>query len=177
MITPSYLPMGNKCNSRHKLAQDILIKDDGTRRKSFDPYDCQEIKLSVEPSQPFAGKLTSTGQLPKWQIDFQPDCEEVSTWDEVFHIKERYEENMLNEEFYSWLRYFESWCKSASLSASSDQGLVDALRRYATHCEDMGIGDRAFLKAAVFRMLQSQCQQGNQRLIDLLKDVMTDRSS
>ena len=72
---------------------------------------------------------------------------------------------------------FESWCKSASLSASSDQGLVDALRRYATHCEDMGIGDRAFLKAAVFRMLQSQCQQGNQRLIDLLKDVMTDRSS
>lgn len=78
------VPMGNKCNSRYKLAEDILRKGDGTRRKSFDPYDFPEIKLSLENSQPFAGEVKSTCQLPLWQIDFEPDSEEIATWDEVF---------------------------------------------------------------------------------------------
>ncbi len=96
--------MGNKCNSRYKLAQDILTKKDGTRRKSFDPYNHGEISLSLNNSQPFAGK---NGQLPRWQIEFSPNTEEIITWDEVFHIRERYEKNVLNEEFKSWLRSFQ----------------------------------------------------------------------
>ena len=46
--------------------------------------------------------------------------------------------------------------------------LVDGINHYATLYEEMGISDRAFLKAAVFRMLHIQCQQGNQRLISFL---------
>ena len=32
------VPMGNKCNSKYKLAQDILYNDDGERRRSFYTY-------------------------------------------------------------------------------------------------------------------------------------------
>ncbi len=59
------VPMCNKCNAKYKHAQDILTKKDGTRRKSFDPYNCTGIKLSLQNSQPFAGKFTTTGQLPR----------------------------------------------------------------------------------------------------------------
>ena len=166
------VPMCNKCNSGYKLAQNMLYRTDGTRRKSFDPYNCSGIQLSLENSKPFAGTLTPTGQLPQWKIEFSPNTEEVTTWDEVFHIRERYERDVLNEEFKSWLDNFKSWCHSAKVAPSSDEEWVDAINRYATLHEDMGIGDRAFLKAAVFRMLQVHCQNGDQRLIKLIRDVV-----
>ncbi|MBN3873875.1 hypothetical protein [Nostoc sp. JL33] len=166
------VPMCNKCNS-YKLAQDILVKKDGTRRKSFDPYNCTEIRLSLENSQPFAGTITPTGQIPKWQIDFQPNTEEITTWDEVFHIRERYERNELDPKFKSWMDDFKRWCKSAKILPSSDQELVEAINRYATYYEEMGISDRAFLKASVFRMLHTHCQQGDQRLIFFIMSNLT----
>ncbi len=171
------VPMGNKCNSRYKLAQDILYKADGTRRKSFDPYSHPiEIRLSLDNSQPFAGKRTPS-QLPRWQIEFSPDIEEVITWDEVFSIRERYERDVLDAEFISWLRYFKSWCKSAKIAPSSDPELVDALNRCATHCEEMGMSERAFLKASMFRMLQTHCQQDNQQLISFLMDIVNPKET
>jgi hypothetical protein len=164
--------MGNKCNSRYKLDEDILRKGDGTRRKSFDPYNFSGIKLSLENSQPFAGKLESTGQLPSWQIDFQPDSEEITTWDEVFHLRERYRRDVLDESFLTWLRHFKAWCKSAGTVPSSPQELIDAVKKFALLQEEMGFEDKSFLKAAVFHMLHKHCLQGDQRLISLMSDVV-----
>lgn len=45
---------------------------------------------------------------------------------------------------------------------------MDAIKRYADDRELEGFGERAFLKAAVFRMLHIHCQEGNQRLIDFI---------
>jgi len=167
------VPMCNKCNSR-KLAQDILTKKNGTRRKSFDPYsyNCTGIKLSLENSQPFAGKLTPTGQLPLWEIEFKPDSEEVGTWDEVFHIQERYKRDVLDAEFNTWLRHFKSFLKSQNTPHSSDEELVDAIAGYATYNESLGMSERAFLKAAVFRMLHTHCKKGDQQLMDFIRDVV-----
>ncbi|WP_414564764.1 MULTISPECIES: hypothetical protein [unclassified Anabaena] len=166
------VPMGNKCNSSYKRAEDILIRKDGTRRKSFDPYNCTRIRLSLKNSQPFAGTRTPIGQIPRWQIEFEPNTEEVITWDEVFYIRERYERDVLNPKFKSWLDDFKHWCKSAQIAPSSDKELMDGLNRYATLYEEMGISDRAFLKAAVFRMLHTHCQQGDQRLISFIMNIV-----
>ena len=170
------VPMGNKCNSRYKWAEDILIKKGkkgGTRRKSFDPYNFTiGIIFSLENSQPFAGKLESTGQLPQWQIEFSPNIEEVITWDEVFHIQERYKRDILDAEFKTWLGQFKSWCKYRNIVPSSHQELLDEIDRYANYYEDQGMSDRAFLKAAVFRMLHTHCQNGDRRLISLIEGVI-----
>jgi len=166
------VPMGNKCNSRYKLAKDILTREDGTRRKSFDPYNCTGIRPSLENSEPFAGTVTTTGQVPRWQIEFEQNTEEVLTWDEVFHIRERYEKDVLDPKFKSWLDDFKHWCKSANIVPNSDQELVDGIDRYATLYEEMGISDRAFLKAAVFRMLHAHCKKGDQRLISFIRTVI-----
>ncbi|MDQ2097122.1 MAG: hypothetical protein QQW96_05710 [Tychonema bourrellyi B0820] len=168
------VPMGNKCNSRYKIAQDILFRNDGTRRKSFDPYsyNCKGIRLSLENSQPFAGEVTPTGELPRWQIEFSPNTEEVITWDEVFHIQERYKRDVLDAEFKTWLWQFKSWCKSRNIVPSSHQELLDEIDHYANYYEDQGMSDRAFLKAAVFRMLHTHCQNGDRRLISLIEGVI-----
>ncbi len=163
-------PIGNKCNF-YKLDQNLLRRDDGTSRRSFDPYNCIGIKLSLNNSQPFAGTITAIGQLPRWQIDFSPNNQEVITWDEVFHIRERYEKNVLDAEFNSWLRHFNSWCESTKIVLSSNHELVDALHRYANLYATMGMDERAFLKASVFQMLHIHCQNGDQRLISFLMSL------
>jgi hypothetical protein len=170
------VPMGNKCNSR-KLAQDILRKDDGTRRKSFDPYNHGTLTISLDNSQPFAGAIGKTGEpLPKWEIDFSSNSEEVTTWDDVFHIRERYERDVLNEGFTSYLREFGNYCKSWNSVPTSTEELIDAIRKYTSYQESNGFKDRAFLKAAVFRMLHRHCKNGDQRLIELIRDVVNDVS-
>jgi len=162
-------PMGGRCNSSYKKMQDMLVKADGTRRRSFDPYNHESVTISLENSEPFEGK---NGKVPKWKIDFQPASEAVETWDEVFHLRERYERDVLDEYFESWLRGFRSWCRSVPTMPSSDVELYEVLDRYSIFLEEGGLSDRAFLKAAVFRMLQRSCQQNNDRVIQFLKDVL-----
>jgi hypothetical protein len=164
------VPMGDKCNSK-KLAQDILYKDDGTRRKSYYPYGHTAIKISLENSKPFEGSYQSY-PVPLWQIDFDPDSEETSTWDTVFHIRERYKRDILNPKFNSWFQEFSYWCCSALIAPVSDEKVIEALRRYSNYLENTGMEDRAFLKAAVFRMLHYHCQQGNQRVFNFIKRLV-----
>jgi hypothetical protein len=167
------VPIGNKCNSRYKLAQDILIRNDGTRRKSFDPYNHQAVTISLDNSQPFAGTTGKTGErLPRWEIDFSLNAEEVITWDDVFHIRERYQRDVLDQKFQSYLREFGNYCRSCKLVLNSTEELLDALEKYTDFQESNEFKDRAFLKAAVFRMLDVHCRNGEQRLIDLIIDVV-----
>jgi hypothetical protein len=163
------VPMGHKCNSKYKLAQDILRKADGTRRRSFDPYGATaEIRVCLSQSQPFAG---TDGLLPLWIIEFEPNGEEVTTWDDVFRVRERYQRDILDADFKSWLKDFSAWCRSARIHLSADQILLDALERYAGFQDECGLRDRSFLKAAMFRMLLRHCRDGNERLSELLRDL------
>jgi hypothetical protein len=171
------VPMGNKCNSSYKLTQDILKRDDGTRRKSFDPYNHGIVTISLDNSQPFAGTVGTLGApLPKWTIDFNPDSEEVTTWNDVFHIRERYERDVLDEGFNAYLREFGNYCRSWNSIPTSTEEIIDAIERYTFFQESNGFKDKAFLKASVFRMLHIHCQKGNQRLIKLIRDVVNDVS-
>ncbi len=165
------VPMGYKCNSLYKNTRDLLYKSDGTRRRVFNPYNHGTLMISLDESQPFAGTPGEMGELlPQWKIDFCSNSEEVDTWDDVFQIRERYA-NMLDAEFKSWLDIFGRRCQ-LGIVPNSDQELVDVIKNYAISCELEGFGDRAFLKAAVFRMLHIHCQKGNQQLIKFIRDVV-----
>ncbi|MCL1494298.1 MAG: hypothetical protein M1G31_26645 [Pseudanabaena sp. Salubria-1] len=172
------VPMGNKCNSGYKLDQDILRKDDGTRRKSFYPYSHGKVAISLDKSQPFAGTIGTTGELlPKWEIEFSSNSEEVTTWDDVFHIRERYKRDVLDGSFNNWLNGFRAWCRDPRKQMpNSDREWLDTIEGYAIYHEFLGFEDRAFLKAAVFRMLHIHCKNGDQRLIQFIKDIVNDVS-
>jgi hypothetical protein len=168
------VPMCHTCNSSYKHGQDMLYSANGTRRRSFDPYHCSGVRLSLENSQPFAGMTGENGEpLPKWQIDFIPNSEESTTWDDVFHIRERYQRDVLNERFSSYLSEFGSYCKSWDFIPTSTEEIIGAIKRYISYQEGNEFKNNdAFLKAAVFRMLYVHCQNGNQDLIASIKNVV-----
>ena len=163
--------MTEACNSRYKHTDDVLRNADGSPRKSFDPYAHGMVSISLEKSEPFEGLKGDLGEpLPKWVIEFDSDAEEVDTWNEVFHIRERYERDILNKGFKSFLREFGSYCKSWNFEPDSHEALVEAIDRYIFFQDSNGFKDKAFMKAAVFRMLRLHCQNGDQRLILLILD-------
>lgn len=161
------VPMGGKCNSGYKKTQDMLKNGDGVRRKSYDPYNNNGVAVSLDGSVPFEGK---NGQ-PKWQIELAPATDESTTWDEVFHIRERYVRDVLDPDFRGWLRDFRAWCHSAHVTPTTGVEVIAALDRFIPTLEEQGLRDRAFLKAAVFKMLRRHCAENNQRLIDFLLSV------
>lgn len=158
------VPMGGKCNSSYKKMQDILKNDDGIRRRSFNPYNNSGVAVSLDNSVPFEG---NNGQ-PRWQIEFAPATEESTTWENVFHIRDRYIRNVLDPDFKGWLRTFGNWCRVATIAPTTGEELIGALDRYIITLEEQGLSDRAFLKVAVFKMLRAHCAEKNQRLIEFL---------
>ena len=165
------VPMGMKCNERYKLAQDILRDAAGVRRRSFDPYADRQITVILDNSVPFGG---ADGQTPNWQIDFDPDSIECTTWDNVFHVRERIKRDVLDSSFRQWLRDFSAWFKKRmGIADPGDAEVLDAMRTYAEEQALTGLTAREFLRAPVFQMLHRHCAAGNQRVLALMRDVVT----
>lgn len=162
------VPMGNKCNSKYKLSQNIIV-DNGVRRKAHYPYDCIGVKISLDPSVPFGG---IKDQVPQWKLEFNPGSQEVKTWNDVFEIMVRFIRDELNPSYNTFLREFRNWCKASKRIPDSIVELRSGLEDYAKNMDENGLADRAFLKAAVFRMLHLHCSRGDTRLSEFLLNVV-----
>lgn len=164
-------PMGMSCNQRYKSANDILRDDSGNRRRSFDPYTDRQLRVSLINSIPFS---QADGQTPDWRIDFVPDSPECVTWDNVFQIRTRLFRDVLNPSFRNWLGDFAAWfAKRKGLDDVSDTSIVTALREYAEDAEITGLTAREFLRAPVFRMIEHHCSNGDNRLLQFTRDLVT----
>lgn len=83
------LPICNTCNSKAKLAKNLVLKD-GVRRLSFSPWTesalLQEIQVVVDDTNDL---------FPRVVVNFRsadPDRQEkLATWDDVYQIKSRVE--------------------------------------------------------------------------------------
>ncbi|MCK7492856.1 MAG: hypothetical protein MZW92_16045 [Comamonadaceae bacterium] len=162
-------PMGYKCNSNYKKAEDILRDVTGARRVALDPYSHSPVTVALDNSEPFGGSTVNT---PDWVIEFIPDSPATQTWDDVFKIRKRYRESHLDRDYAKWLSGFSKWARREGVIADTDEALLKALRRYEDIWIDNEIQDRAFLKAAVFRMLRLRCEQGHERLKRVLRDLI-----
>ena len=164
------MPMGMKCNERYKQGQDILRDTTGARRRLFDPYTDRQINVTLDNSVPFGG---ADAQTPDWQIDFDPDSVECTTWDDVFDVRGRIKRDVLDPSFRQWLRDFSAWFKMQKGTANpGDAELLEAMRSYGEYMTLMGLKAREFLQAPVFQMLHRHCKSGNQRLLALMKNVV-----
>jgi hypothetical protein len=164
------VPMGNKCNSRFKRDVDIIRTGNG-RRRAFFPYGGHYVAISLLDSLPFEG---ASKELPQWRISFTPATEETETWNKVFDIEDRYTRDELDPRYITFLREFRNWCRTAPgvPMPPAEADLVDLLDRFARNMELNGNADRAFLKAAVFRMLHQHCVSGHERLLSFIRDVV-----
>lgn len=164
-------PMGMKCNERHKHDSDILRDQAGNRRKSFDPYVQRDIRVSLIDSVPFG---QADGQTPRWQLEFVPDSVECVTWDNVFDIRTRIERDVLNPLFRNWLGFFAAWfVKRKGLTDLSNERIISSLLEYIEDAEITSLTAREFLRVPVFQMIERHCSNGNDRLLQLMRDLVT----
>jgi hypothetical protein len=163
-------PMGGKCNSTYKKTQDPLHRVTGERRLAIDPYDAAGVTISFDNS--VVDEVTAGSVVSDWVIDILPADEATDTWDEIFHIRERWTRDVLDERtLRQWLGDFQNYCLTAALQVAGDDDVIDAVQRYEQYLAGCGFIDRAFLKAAVFRFLLRRCTVGCQRLLPILRDL------
>lgn len=163
-------PMGGRCNTAYKHTQDPLRRANGQRRSACDPYSTAGVNVSLDNS--VVDEVTTGPVVAVWMIAFDPANEAVETWDEVFHIRERWTRDVLDEPtFNQWLGDFRTYCLTAGLQLSDDADVRRAVERYEQYVSSSGFRDLAFLKAAVFRFLLRRCALGCQRLVPILRDL------
>lgn len=169
------VPMCRVCNRDYKKAIDVLRAEDGRRRLAFDPYDCVPPRISLLGS---VLDFSVSKLLPDWDIVFVPDNEQVETWDSVFRIKARYKRDVLDEYFRFWLEGFKNKCgKDRKRNVISQDFSDNQVRNVlAIYTEDKAcspnIGMAGFLEPLVFEFLLDQYDQGNNRVIQLVKDAV-----
>jgi len=158
-----------KCNERHKGDDDILRNAAGNRRCSFDPYNHGQISLSLLNSIPFGQPDDET---PAWQIEFLPNSPECTTWNDVFDIRNRIARDVLNPSFRDWLMAYARWfVKEYGLDDQNDELIITSLGQYIVVLSDMELSARDALRLPVFKMLENQCTQGNNRLLDFMRTL------
>lgn len=165
------VPAGSRCNSSYKQNTDILVEAGGIRRRCFDPYGSTYASVSLLGSKPFA---RSQGRLPEWHVNLGPSPQ-ASTWDAVWQIKERYRRDVLDAEYSEWLSHFAQWCKRKGLRPLNSLAVTEALNEYILTVIQEGFADRAFLKKALFEMIRSYAQSGEEaeRLTLFLIDLVS----
>ncbi len=164
-------PMGMKCNERYKRDQDVLRDEAGNRRLSFDPYANRQLGVSLMNSIPFGQDDEKT---PVWHIDFVPESPECATWDSVFQIRTRLSRDILDQSFSHWLTVFAGWfVRRKGTGDTSDAHLIAAVREHAEDIELAGMKAREFLCGPVFRMIELRCTNGDNRLLQFIRDLIT----
>ncbi|MDO8778560.1 MAG: hypothetical protein Q7K57_59550 [Burkholderiaceae bacterium] len=162
-------PMGHKCNSGYKRAQDILNSDDGNRRRAFNPYQPNQVQLSLLNSE--INPLTDGPFVRTWHLEITPSTPEVATWEKVFSVHSRYTTDVLEDRnFWDWIGDFKQWFDGRPVP-DDDEKLIAAVNGYANVLASTGFRDKAFIKAAVFAFLHNRLLAGCQRVLALMRDA------
>lgn len=167
------VPMCRCCNRDYKSAIDVLRDVNGLRRMAFDPYNCSPPTISLLRSIIDA---ETSPPLPEWLIDFAPQSEQAETWDAVFSIRTRFKRDILNQYYDTWLKSFRTRCakerKRGRIQANfSLEQIREVLAHYVEDKSDSPyIGMGGFLEPLVFEFLLNQFDEGDERVVDLIRD-------
>ncbi len=160
------VPMGHKCNSLYKGANDPLTSSDGNRRRVPNPYGGQCFTVSL------AGTILTNapGKIDfNWNIVFEPRTQEAETWDAIFDVRERYKRDILQPHWKGWLGQFA--CFAQVKLVNDDTTLRERLHQFCDFQRRIGLNDRAFLKAAFYEMVLSEWDNGNQAIRRIVRQV------
>lgn len=152
-------PIGGRCNTAFKKAKDVLRSTGGAPRRCFDPYGAQQVQVSLMDSHPLRGPVRGAEQLTDWNINFiGADSDRVETWNEVFDVRRRYRDDILDASFSDWLTHFAVW--AVDDPPTDHASLVTTIRRYLKTVVQEGIAGGNFLKRATFQMLEHRLLDG-----------------
>lgn len=147
-------PACDECNSTYKRAIDVLIGNDGLRRRCCDPYVGPTYRITLEGSEFFNGTEIGGYTLPRWNINIVgQELDRADTWNAVYQIKIRYTRDILDADFLSWIANYSRWFIREKGRDHDAAAVAAELPRYIEGVVQDGYADRAFLKAEAFRLL------------------------
>ncbi len=150
------VPMGSRCNSLYKRAQDVLRDQAGQRRRCFDPYAATPVTVSLMGTRLFARE----GGLPEWRVDFLGDAARIATWDAVFEIRSRLASDHLDSLYKNSLKVFgKLWQKRRTVLGDINNPSA-AFDQLAELHRQKGMSGLAFLETALYEMLSAKYAAG-----------------
>lgn len=139
------VPIGTDCNRDFKKTQDILFKN-GIRRAFLNPFETNyPLTIDLQGST----LPTSQNRTGQWQVNFSINDNIVASWDDVFHIKSRYQAE-LSERFDGWKRIFINEYKGQIQGVNI---LKDAFKTRANSFLDYLYEDSNILRYGLFSFL------------------------
>jgi len=151
-------PMGDRCNSSYKLAQDILYDQHGNRLPCYDPYGDVTAEFSL------AGSIivgTPAG-APVWILHLGPASPQTVNWDRIFRIKLRLEQS-LNAEFSSWVTEIGGVLRGLGHDLNVLEEVSKGLIQYRTICGTESLAGIGHLKAEVAALLIQDLESDEKR--------------
>lgn len=147
-------PACDECNATYKGAIDILIGNDGLRRRCCDPYLGPTYRVTLDGSEFFNGNEIGGYTLPRWNINIVgQERDRADTWDAVYQIKTRYTRDVLDADFLSWVGHYSRWFIREKGRDHDAAAVAAEVPRYIEGVIQDGYADRAFLKAEAFRLV------------------------
>lgn len=141
-------PMGDRCNSSYKLAEDILHDEEGNRLPCYDPYGDITTEFSLAGST----IVGSPAGKPDWVLQLEPASPQTENWDRIFRIKLRLEES-LNAEFSSWATEIGGVLRNLGYDLDVLDQVSQGLIRYREICHTETLRGIGHLKAEVASLL------------------------
>ncbi|WP_029274557.1 hypothetical protein [Pedobacter borealis] len=111
------VPMGTECNRNFKGSKDVIYNGKA-RVLYYSPFETSfPISITLNGSTP--PKDLKTGG--NWKIMIHPDNPQTRRWEEVFKIKGRYADQMLDGCFVDWLKDYKIYVKTHGLPADQTE--------------------------------------------------------
>jgi len=157
------VPCCHECNSDFKGDQDLLFREDGTRRQCCDPYAGPIYRVSLKRSRLFEGDVVNHHRVPLWEIDFVggPPAP-AQTWDDVYRIRERYVRDILNVSYIPWV---EDFARYYVHQFGKTEQVAEVYQKLPDYIAGLGLDqlrERAFLKTEVLSLIHSWCHDDEQ---------------
>lgn len=87
-------PSCSDCNQKFKKSKDVFFKKDGTRRVFTYPYifngRFQNLDIEIDLRGSIIPNTNITKQEGEWLINFKPDNDFTTSWEDIYRIKKRY---------------------------------------------------------------------------------------
>ena len=140
-------PMCNTCNQKVKKSKDILVQS-GVRRKFVYPY---KTKLDIEFD--FSSSSLPGSKKIQWELDYKPKTEVNKNWMEVFDIRKRYLDNLLDKKYKLWMDGFVSNCVVHGIDISTQAKLKLVMKNESKKYYDNIFLNQNIVKAPLFKQL------------------------
>lgn len=145
-------PSCSECNQKFKHSKDVFYTDEKlkVRRVFIYPFS-NFIDVQIDFSHSVLPNTDITNLKGEWVIKFIPDNDFTKTWDEVFEIKSRYINEVLNVDYKTWLGEFEDELKDYGIKINNSVELKEYLKKHFDRYNKSRLQKRYIVKSSLFR--------------------------